>query len=135
MKVYGVTHRGAVRAENQDTLRYEAAPDGTALLTAAMETDGLHTPAVDMVSLEKFTLALANARCNDLHLRPRLHRHHAIHDHIHALLFDPSPADRTMRDPRSRIEKTEIIIDLRDGSDRGSGILVCRFLIDTDRRT
>ena len=39
MKVYGITHRGAVRKENQDTFRYDLSEDG-ALLTAVL-CDGM----------------------------------------------------------------------------------------------
>ena len=39
MKVFGITHRGAVRKENQDCFRFDA-PRGTELLSAVL-CDGM----------------------------------------------------------------------------------------------
>ena len=60
--------------------------------------------------------------------------HDLIYHLIHSLFSDLASAFWTVGDPYSRIEQTEIIINLRHSPHCGPWIVVCRLLIDRDRR-
>ena len=56
-------------------------------------------------------------------------RHDPLDDLINGLLAYRLSADRAVRHAEARIKQAEVIVYLRDRSDRGTGILRCGFLI------
>ena len=78
-------------------------------------------------------LLAADHRRQDLDLGAFIHRENAVGDLIDRLLADLSTALRTMRNADTSVEQTEIVIDLRDRTDRGTRVLGGRFLVDGDR--
>ena len=66
----------------------------------------------------------AHYRSKKLNLCSFRQLHDRIHHLIHSLLLYLSSAFRTVRNSDSRIEQTEVIINLRHGSDRGTRIPV-----------
>ena len=79
-------------------------------------------------------LLAAHHRCQQLDLCAFFQRHHLIRHLVHGLAHDRPAAFRAVRDPGSRIQQPEIIIDLRHGSYCGTWVFIRRFLIDADRR-
>ena len=76
------------------------------------------------------SLPPAHDRRQKLNLRSLRKFHDLIHHLIYRLLLDLLPTLRTVRDTDPRIQKAEIIIDLRHSTHRGPGIPVCRLLIN-----
>ena len=79
-------------------------------------------------------LAAAHDRCQHLNAAALRQRQNLIHDLVHGLLADLPAADRAVRHTDARVHQTEIVIDLRHGTHRGTRILGSGFLIDGDRR-
>ena len=60
--------------------------------------------------------------------------HNLVRHFVHGLSFDYLAAVRAVRNTDSRIEQTEVIVNLRHGSDRGTRVAVRGFLVDADGR-
>ena len=81
-----------------------------------------------------FTLSAAHNRRQQLDLRA-LRQFHDLIDHlVNRLLFDLFSTLRAVRHTDPRVEKSEVIVDLRHCSHRRAGIAVRRLLIDRDCR-
>ena len=78
-------------------------------------------------------LAAAHNRGKQLQAGAFRQCHQRIHHLVHGLLFDLSSAGRAVHDTTAGIQKTKVVIDLRDGADCRSGVAVGRFLVDGDR--
>ena len=68
-----------------------------------------------------------------LKLRSLRQFHDLIHHLVHGLPRDDPAALRTVRRTDSCVKQTEIIVNLRHGTDGGSGVSVRRLLVDGDR--
>ena len=79
-------------------------------------------------------LLAADNRCQQLNPAALRHQKQLIHDLIHRLALDLASALRTVRRADACVQKTHIIINLRDGTDRRTRIPVRRLLIDRNRR-
>ena len=79
-------------------------------------------------------LLAADDRCQQLNPGALRHQKQLIHDLIHRLALDLASALRTVRRADACVQKTHIIINLRDGTDRRTRIPVRRLLIDRNRR-
>ena len=67
--------------------------------------------------------------------REKLDFRHDLIDHlVHRLAADDFSALRAVRNTDSRVQKTEVIVNLRHGSDGGTRVPVRRFLIDRNSR-
>ncbi len=71
-------------------------------------------------------------RCQNLDTSPLREFHDLIHDLVHSLGMDFPPTDGTVGNTDPGIQKTEVIIDFRDGSNRGSRVLGGRLLVNGD---
>ena len=80
------------------------------------------------------TLLAADDRCEQLDPGTLRHQKQLIHDLIHRLALDLASALRTVRRADARVQKTHIIVNLRDGTDRRTRVPVRRLLIDRNRR-
>ena len=94
------------------------------------------TDIAALFGLLEYLLVAAFSAANDRgeQLDPALFRQlHDTVDHlVHRLLFNHTPAVRAVGDADPGIEQTQVIVDLRDCSDRGPRVPVSRFLIDRD---
>ena len=80
------------------------------------------------------SLAAAHNRREKLDFRPLRECHDLIDHLVHRLVTDDFSALRTVRNTDSRVQKTEVIVNLRHGSDGGKRVPVRRFLIDRNSR-
>ena len=81
-------------------------------------------------NLHMFSLSSPHHRGQDLYPAALRERQNLVHHLIHRLAPDLSPALRAVGNADPGVEKTHIIVDLRDGSHRGSGIAVRGFLVN-----
>ena len=79
-------------------------------------------------------LLAADDRCQQLNPGALRHQEQLIHDLIHRLALDLASALRTVWRADARVQKTHIIVNLRDGTDRRTRVPVRRLLIDRNRR-
>ena len=95
-------------------------------LGGILETHGLAVDDRARVALgaqfvdEILVLALAAAhdRGKDLEARALVHRAHAVDDLLGCLCLDARPALGAVRDAGTRVEQTQVVVDLRDRADR-----------------
>ena len=80
------------------------------------------------------SLAVAHERAEDEDARAIRHRADLIDDLLDGLSDDRDPVIRTMRNADPREEKTQVVVDLGDGSNSGSRIARGSLLIDGHRR-
>jgi len=80
----------------------------------------------------ELALAVAYDRSQDIDARAFRQMAHLVHHLIHRLLTDLPPAHRAVRRAQARVEKAQIVVDLRDGSHRGAGVAGGRLLVDGD---
>ena len=80
------------------------------------------------------SLAAAHNRREKLDFRPLRECHDLIDHLVHRLAADDFSALRAVRNTDSRVQKTEVIVNLRHGSDGGTRVPVRRFLIDRNSR-
>src|SRR5687768_4245977 len=59
---------------------------------------------------------------------------HGVRDLCGALARDWTSVVRAVRRARARPEQAQVVVDLGDGADRGSGVLSCGLLLDRDGR-
>ena len=83
--------------------------------------------------LSVLALSSAHARRDDLHPRAVRKRPDLIHDRVDRLAFDHPAAVRAVRDAAARVQQTQIVVDLRDRSDRRTRVVPRALLIDRDR--
>ena len=69
-------------------------------------------------------LAAAHDRGKQLQAGLLRERHQRIRHLVNRLPFDLSSALRAMHDPAARVQQTEIIVDLRNGSNRRPGVVI-----------
>ena len=83
-----------------------------------------------------FVLSLPPSHNRGEHLQAALlrQRHKDVHHLVYRLAPDLTTAFRTVHDAAPRVQQTEIIIDLRHGSYRGSRVMVGRLLINGNGR-
>ena len=84
--------------------------------------------------LTMLTLSPADHRREHLNLRTLVERHDPIDDLIDCLLLNLLAANRAMRDADAGIQQAQIVVDFRNGTDRGAWVLGGGFLIDRNRR-
>ena len=84
--------------------------------------------------LDMLAFFLPDHRCENLQFGALRQTHQLADNLINGLLTDLLAAVRTVRRAHSRPEQTEIIIDLRHGSDRRAGILTGGLLINGNCR-
>ena len=79
-------------------------------------------------------LALPAADHGREHLDARaLRQGEDLVDHlVHGLLADFPAALGAVRDADARVEQAQVVVDLRDGADRGAGVLARGLLVDGD---
>ena len=95
-------------------------------LGGVLETHGLAVDDRARVALgaqfvdEILVLALAAAhdRGKDLEARALVHRAHAVDDLLGCLCLDARPALGAVCDAGTRVEQTQVVVDLRDRADR-----------------
>ena len=80
------------------------------------------------------TLTPADDRRENLNARTARQVHDLIDNLVDRLLADLFSAFRAMRDPDPRPEKSQIVIDLRDGPYSGARVFGSRFLVNGDGR-
>ena len=80
------------------------------------------------------SLAAAHNRREKLDFRPLRECHDLIDHLVHRLAADDFSALRAVRNTDSRVQKTEVIVNLRHGSHSGAGVPVRRLLVDGNRR-
>jgi len=135
------------QAAREVGLHHEAVDDDfDIVLLVLVELDGLaqvvdaavgaHAgeAAVPGVVEHLFVLALfaADHRREHLKLRALGQGHHAVDDLVDRLAADLLSALRAVRHARARPEEAQVVVDLRDGADRGAGVLRGGFLVDGD---
>ena len=76
----------------------------------------------------------AHHRCQKLDPGALRQFHDLIHHLVHRLFCDDLSTFRTVRNTDSRIQQTEIIVNLRHGSHGRTRVSVRGLLIDGDRR-
>ncbi len=79
-------------------------------------------------------LLAADNRSHDGGSRAVRQCHHLIHHFGDCHPLDRFSMFRAVRNAYSGIQKPEIVVNLRDGSDGGAGVIGCRFLIDGNGR-
>ena len=84
--------------------------------------------------LDMLSLAPTHNRSQKLKPRPLRQLHDLICHLIDRLRIDLLPTLRTMRNTDPRIQKAEIVVNLRHRTNRGTRVTVRRLLIDRDRR-
>src|SRR5207253_8434723 len=97
---------------------------------------GADEPALEHV-LEKilvFALLAANDRSEDQEAGPFGKGENATEDLLARLRGDGPAALRAMPLADAREQYAQVIVDFRDGADRGPGIFVGRFLLNADGR-
>ena len=72
-----------------------------------------------------FALASADHRRQELNPCPLRQCQNSVHHLVYRLLLNDLAAFRTMGNTDSGIKQTQIVINLRDCSNRGTGIPVC----------
>ena len=77
-------------------------------------------------------LSAAHARRDDLHPRSLRQRRDLIHDRVDRLAFDHAAAVRTVRNAAARVQKAQIVVDLRDRADRRTRVVPRALLVDRD---
>ncbi len=105
------------------------------LIEIAVNTD-THIPAF-LRPLQKLCMsafAPPHHRGKELDLRPLRQFHDLVYHLVYRLLFNLLSALRAVRNPDSGIEQTEIVINLRHRSHRGTGVAVRRLLVNGNRR-
>ena len=80
------------------------------------------------------TFPASDNRGKKLDLRSLRKSHNLIYHLVNRLFGNLPPALRTVRGSDSRIEETEIIIDLRHSSNRRTRVMVRGFLVNGDGR-
>ena len=107
--------------------------DGFAIEPAHFAIDANAAEALLLQVSEKLgELALSphDHRSHHQRLRPLAQGEDFVGDLICRSGSDLSPAFGTVRDAHTRKKKAQIVIDFRDGSNRRTGILARRFLVD-----
>ena len=109
-----------------------------AVLKGLGEADLILAESLDLPVDAYANEALALYALQDLFVHALLLAHHRgqqrdpgalalIHDEacdlVHALAADGPPADRAVRHAYARVQKAQIVVDFRDGSDRGARVL------------
>ena len=84
--------------------------------------------------LPVFAFLAPHHRRQEHHPRLRGQAGDAVHDLIDRLLADHPPALGTVGDADAREQKPQVVVDLRDGADRGTGVPLGGLLFDRDRR-
>ena len=84
--------------------------------------------------LPVFAFLAPHHRRQEHHPRIRGQAGDTVHDLIDRLLADHSPAFGTVGDADAREQKPQVVVDLRDGADRGTGVPLGGLLFDRDRR-
>ncbi len=81
-----------------------------------------------------FTFAPTNERCD--HKRALLGKvfQQPVDDFRRRLFFDDAPADRAVRRSGAGEEQPQVVVNFGNGSDRRTGVVTRRFLVDADRR-
>ena len=79
-------------------------------------------------------LAVADDRRVDRELRLLGQAQHLVDDRLDRLPGDRPPADGAVRTPCARVEKAEVVVDLRDRAHRRARVPRGRLLVDRDRR-
>ena len=112
--------------ERRDLLdRIDLAVDAHAHIALALQ------PFDDLLVL---ALSAAHARRDDRKPRAVRQRPDLIDDRVDRLALDHASAVRTVRRAAARIEKPQIVIDLRDRADRRTRVVPGALLIDRNRR-
>ena len=95
---------------------------------------GAHVPRAAGVGQFLAILPLAAAHDRRQHLKPRAHGQRAdgIHHLLHGLRRNRLPAIHAKRLAHPGEQQAQVIINLRDGPDRGPGIVTGRLLLDGD---
>ncbi|TWH23479.1 hypothetical protein L618_001200000260 [Rhodococcus rhodochrous J45] len=83
--------------------------------------------------IDELALAGAHDGCEDLEAGPGLHLEHLVDDLLRRLPGDLLTADRAVRGAGTRIEQTQVVVDLGDGADGGPRVAVGGLLVDRHR--
>ena len=80
-----------------------------------------------------FTLASTHDRRQNLETRSLIHGTHSIHNLLGSLRLNACATLRAVSDPRTRVQQTQVVVNLSNRANRGTRVARCRLLVNRDR--
>ena len=97
----------------------------------AVDPDAAVALGVELVEeVDELALAGAHDRREYLELGAFRHGQHLIDDLLRSLAGDPAAAYRAVRGAGTRVEQTQVVVDLGNGADGGTWVAVGGLLVD-----